>query len=402
MTLQGWQQVAARMYSELQPLDVLTIKSQRQVGKSTFIQQCLLYTALNRPKSIQIVVSPVASQNAKFFKELNNIVSQSPYIKNVSMVQMEIIFTNGSIIKMKSAEAAGLRGDHCHILYVDEAAFVSPDIFDVILPYLNTTRGNLVLTSTPQMKSGRFYDYYRKGIEGMPHHFSVDVSRFDNSYFLTNEQKEQYRESMPSTAFRTEILGEFLNDDEGVFGDYLSCIGEATNKLPYYIGIDWATTGTDSTVMTVMNQYGEVIDIYEYSGMNANDIIFQVSEYINSHKTIRRVLVEKNSIGSVYYDVIKGKLNNQSLLEAFVTTNKSKRDIVEHLSMLFSKKQIRIPNNPKLLNQLSNFVVKMTGNGKDITYENSNPNIHDDFVISLCLASWNINTSRGRYSISIV
>ena len=109
------------------------------------------------------------------------------------------------------------------------------------------------------------------------------------------------------------------------------------------------------------------------------------------------VVVEHNSIGQVYFDVLFDKVDifeeeynakvNYSeeieiSLQQFTTTNKSKKRIVERLETLFENNEIVIPNDVKLLSQLSMFEAKVNDKGT-VTYKGAN-NSHDDLVMSLC------------------
>ena len=53
----------------------------------------------------------------------------------------------------------------------------------------------------------------------------------------------------------------------------------------------------------------------------------KLATIINSYPSIRKVIAEKNSIGEVYISILKKNLNKPEILEAFVTTNESKKRI---------------------------------------------------------------------------
>ena len=55
-----------------------------------------------------------------------------------------------------------------------------------------------------------------------------------------------------------------------------------------------------------------------------------------------KVLVEGNSIGEVYFSSIQSKLKNKMVLDKFMTTNDSKKEIIEDLILAFQKKEIGI------------------------------------------------------------
>ena len=66
-----------------------------------------------------------------------------------------------------------------------------------------------------------------------------------------------------------------------------------------------------------------------------------------------------------------------------MTTNESKKEVIEDLILAFQNKTIGIIDNPVLLKQLAYYDIQKTKTG--YTYNNINDNIHDDYVISLAL-----------------
>lgn len=399
--LVSWQILASQIFSDMKQNDIFTVLSPRQRGKSTFLQQVILYQAINHPLTTTIVISPVNSQNQRFFEQIRDAIIMSPLVKKCNESTLEIVFKNKSRVYFKSAEQRDrLRGFTAHLLLIDEAAYIDDDIYDIVLPYLNVTRGRLILTSTPRFKKGKFFEFYKRGVEGKEHYKYINVSNYDYHFFISDEQLLLYRESMPANAYKTEILGKFLANDEGVFGDYLKCIGECNDRKPCYVGVDWATTGEDSTILYALNKDMETVEILEYRNNDATVIIDEIAKYINTHKSIKTATVEINSIGSVYKDMLKKKLKNKTILKLFTTTNDTKRELVEKTAVCFQNKTITIPNNPKLLNQLGGFVAKLTKGGK-LTYENVSASVHDDYIIALCLAVWSGNSTNGTYAVSV-
>jgi len=42
-----------------------------------------------------------------------------------------------------------LQGYTCELLIIDEAAYLNPDVIDAVMPYVNTTKGPIIMFSTP-------------------------------------------------------------------------------------------------------------------------------------------------------------------------------------------------------------------------------------------------------------
>lgn len=369
------------------------IKSSRQKGKSFLICCLALVRALYKPNQTVIIVSPTNNQNGRIFKILRNSIIETPIMKSANAGSLIITLHNKSEIVFKSAEQRdALRGyTATTALIVDEAAFIPEEIYEIILPFKTKHKAEMFLFSTPLFKEGTFYRMYNDGLSNNDTIFTFDWSdteKYDFTEFITDEQIEEFRKMYAPMKFSTEILGQFVSDKSFVFGNILSCvkdIEDIEDKIPMYVGIDFATgIGNDSTVMTTMNSNGDVLDIWAVNNMPTNEQIERLADMLNDMPTVRVCLVEMNSIGKVFYDGLLSKLNNKSILKGFATTNSSKRRIVEKVITAFQNQRISIPNNPELHKQLSSFEVKKTAQG--YTYGNARDNIHDDYVISLCLA----------------
>jgi hypothetical protein len=49
---------------------------------------------------------------------------------------------------------ANLQGYTCEMLIIDEAAYLKDDTIDAVLPYVNATKGAILMFSTPKAKAG--------------------------------------------------------------------------------------------------------------------------------------------------------------------------------------------------------------------------------------------------------
>lgn len=91
--------------------------------------------------------------------------------------------------------------------------------------------------------------------------------------------------------------------------------------------------------------------------------------------------MQKNSIGNVYLDLLKKKINHPVI--AFNTTNESKNNIINKLQVAFQNNELQILDEFELLNQLSAYEQQTTSTGKS-TF-NGAAGSHDDLVMSLAI-----------------
>lgn len=400
----SWQVPAVELFTTLPESGVLTIKSPRQHGKSYFLQSAAVWCAVNHAETTTIVLSPVNSQNGRMYEDIKYMLYEDERVdKFLGLPEMQVVFKNGSKIIFKSAETKDrLRGFTADWLFIDEAAYIADDIYPIVYPYLTKTRGRLIITSTPRFKAGVFYTNYMKGVEDGEVFRSIDVTAYDESFFISDEQKAQFKDMMPPSAYKTEIEGLFLENNEGLFGDFSGCIrAVVTDDAPVWAGIDWAAKGTDRTVLVALNKAGEVCEILSWNKTEAVTLIDHIAEWVNEHSgTIRKVIVEDNSIGDIYFDLLKRSVKRPSAISAFVTTNTSKRQLVDNLAALFARQGVLIPNDKTLTTQLSLFTASLTDTGK-LAYAGANGS-HDDYVMALAFAAWNINLRKAQYCVEII
>lgn len=388
------------------------IKSVRQCGKSVLAQLLLIYASFGESDSVSLCISPVISQSRKMYEDVCRIAKKLIIKSNGST--LEITFVNNSKILFRSAEQGdSIRGNTVKksgILIVDEAAYIKDDIFyPILVPTTNVNKSNIFIFSTPKFKQGFFYDLYVKGLDSGERNIkSFDWTKYDLSKYLPTDLLDVYRQQMPKQAFSSEFLGEFIDGDGAVFTNYKNCIGKLKEDItqPLYISVDWGTgTGNDDTAITLSQftpTHLNVLKQYYFNDKKTNDttnyILDIVKMYIGKGFKEINIIVEHNSIGQVYYDILLEKLDeyetlyNDSLIDfrkeieinsrQFTTTNQSKKRIIEKLTTLFENGRIIIPNDEKLLNQLSLFEAKVNDKGT-VTYKGAN-NSHDDLVMSLC------------------
>lgn len=402
----SWQLDVHKILEECPTKTILSILSRRQCGKSMMAANILLERAINSPDSIGIYVAPTFKQCKKFYNELYTAISRSKIIRSYNKSDFELLFINGSRITcLSAAQRENLRGYTVKgsFLIVDEAAFISDSIFDIIQPFTNVHKATTILISTPLFTQGKFYESFQKGLAEMPGYKSISFNDYDTSVLLSKELLELYRQNVPENVFKTEYLGEFIKGGGLVFKNFAKCIVNLqVQDKPKYVGIDWATgEGTDSTIITFMTDKCEVIRQEKFKNMSPSEMIDRVAASLNRYSNLA-ILSEKNSIGSVFSDVVSTKLKNTSnKIEHFVTSNESKKQIIDGLIYAFDNNLITIPNDKLLIQELEVFSSKYNSEKRLLTY-GAPSGMNDDRVISLALAYHSKNNKKGQYNISFL
>lgn len=376
------------------------VKSFRQLaGKSFALENLVLAVALTRPGSVSIFIEPSNNQAAKVGGEVYNAIAHIGARYNGS--SNILTFNNNSKIYFRSSEAdtKTIRGYTVKgggILVVDEAAFVGEEYYNALFPVVQKHKATVVLASTPDRQTGTFYDLYERGLQNDLKIVSLNWSTYLKDFY-TEEELEFYKSIYSSRRFRTEILGEFTVSSGTVFPNLDKCLGRGEQEGNLYVGIDWSSgSGKDYTVVTVLNEKKEMVFLKAFNDIKPMEQVDYIADILRKFKP-RRCLVESNSIGSIYYDALKGKCPG-ILIEKFNTNNESKCRIVDQLVAHLEQEKIRIWDDEELLRQLRGFEEQVTKSGLR-TY-NCPPPLHDDYVMSLCIALEAGCKRPGVYSIA--
>ena len=376
------------------------VKSCHQLsGKTHALENLVLLVALTRPGSVSMVVEPSNQQCAKVASETYAAISHLKVRYNGSTNLLW--FDNGSKVYFKSSEAdpKSIRGytiKRGGILLLDEGSFIPEEYYNAIFPIIRKYKASMVIASTPDRQSGMFYNLYTRGLSNEQSNL-VSVNWSENIHQFYSEEELEFLKTVYSRKrFRTEVLGEFDISSGQVFTNLENCIlDKPSESREYYVGIDWSSgTGKDYTVITILNDKKEVVLIKAFNDIAPMDQIDFISRLLKDFPC-RRVLVEGNSIGSIFFDALKRKVVG---IQKFNTTNDSKCRIVDQLVAHFEQGKIKIPYNEELLAQLRGFEEQTTKSGLR-TY-NCPPPLHDDYVMSLCIALEAVTSNRGNYTLS--
>lgn len=381
------------------PSDIHIVKSKRQIGKSVLVENILLHYAINKPGSTSICISPTLNQSRKIYKEIRKAIANIPIYEGSNSTTLEITFTNGSQILLKSGEQSdGLRGNTVSgILCIDEAVYIKDQVIYEALPFVDANQAPILLTSTPKFRQGVFYEFYKRGLEGEEGFHSYDISAYDTSVLLPPERLEMYRKAVAPQIFRSEFLGEFIDAVSHLFGDLERLVGDIiTPSNKKVLGIDFSNGGMDEsnnpdeTAITLMNEYKQVEKIWSFADRDAIQTVDFIVDIIKTYG-VTKLVAEANSMGRTYINLLKKKVSSMHLrcqIIEFWTSQESKQDIIQALQVECQNGTIQLINDNKLLLELVSFEVSATKTGK-LHYEGAN-SVKDDLVISLALALYGL------------
>ena len=385
------------------------VKSRRQVGKSIMIENLLIMNALELAHTTNYMVSPSFNQADKIYNEMKEVLDKKPFVKKMNNLKRQIFFKNGSEIRCFSAEQGEyLRGYTVSgVLCVDESAYISDDIIDIIMPWTNANNAPVIFCSTPLAKAGRFYNMYMMGLDPNESSvFSYDWTEYDCSALLSPARLEFFRRTLDPLKFKTDYLGMFLDNESAFFGDYNDCL--VSRKPAFiegqecYFGIDWGSgVGGDYTAIAIVKKSGKkmiLLDIVYFNDKDPNATINEIEKLADKWKP-KKITVETNSIGNVYFGLLKDRMKFKGIpVNGFTTTNDSKDKIISRLQVLMQNSDIELFPEPELLVELGAYELEFSKTGKRIM--NAKSGQHDDLIMALAIAINSI--SSGNYSLMFV
>lgn len=364
----------------------VTIKTSRQFGKTLFAIQLLLNHAINEKSSIGWF-SPYISQSKSILKKILNALNNSGLLKSVNQSDRIIELINGSSINFFGVDNPdAIRGYSFNYIICDEAAFYSKNVFEeVIRPTLLVKGKKCYIISTPKGKNNWFYKYY---IQDTKQYTSISGSYTENKY-IDLDEIEAAKTTLPDHIFRQEYLGEFLDSEFQVFQNIEGCsvlkkwASPTTNN---YAGLDLGRKN-DYTVLTILNENGEVVEIYRTDNKLWANQIIEIIKRLKKYNAY--CYVDATGVGDAIFEQIK---NQYKYIYGYVITGsgkESKQNLIEKLIISIQEEKIKLPVKElyeELYNEFSAFQCLYSPNSRSIKYE-AISGYHDDIILSLSLSN---------------
>ena len=364
----------------------------RQSGKTTLAEILLIETMVKK-KCNCAYISPSFAQGKKVFREIINLLSQTPLVKKKNSTDLTLELINGSYLQFFTAQSpTAIRGNTISgLLVLDEAAYLPEETPDgqllfpmVIQPITKAKKPKILYISTPNGKQGLFFEKYLEGLTSETTK-TVECNIYTDST-ISKEEIEELKRTTPPLAWRQEFLCEFLDSALTVFEGYEKQFIDykditLTKKL--WIGLDLSSVGEDETILTKTD--GRYVKQYLIEG-SLDTKYRKIAKIINEESNLVMAYLESNSIGSPMINEIRKLVKNKSRIMEYVTTNENKAENVGNLQLKISENDIFFDREDKeLYKQMGVFTYKISKQTRRITYAAKEPN-HDDRVMSLLIA----------------
>jgi len=194
----------------------LLLNCSRQSGKSTTSATLGLHSAIYRPKSLILLVSPSLRQSQELFrkvKEAYKNMEDRPGLLEDNRLSM--VLANGSRIVSLPSDQSTVRGfSGVTMILEDEASQVKDEFYYAILPMLIINNGTFIAMTTPYGKRGHFFNEWTEG-GGDWKRVEIPANKCPR---ISAEELERQRRSLGSMFFRQEFNCEFVETIDTVFG----------------------------------------------------------------------------------------------------------------------------------------------------------------------------------------
>jgi PBSX family phage terminase large subunit len=362
----------------------------RQYGKSVLASQLILYFAINNKNCRCLYGTPIHAQSKKVYSKILTAILPTGVVKEHNKSDMTITLINGSVMLFTGCEKYdNLRGESIDYMILDEFSFMRTEAFTEALRPMLLVRGKkCIIISTPKGRKNHFYHLAQLGQSDDQLNYSYHQGSYKDNPYYDNEEIEDARLTLPDYIFRQEYLGEFIDNGAEIFVNLDKVFSLTSYSKPSdknYAGLDIGRQN-DYTVLSIFNKSGQMIYQYRDRQKSWETIVGNVANDLKRFNA--SCLVEVNGIGDVVFEMLQKKYRG---VEAWITTNQSKQQIIELMAVDFQNLTIQLPNqniNSVLYDELTSLEFEYNVKTRTIKYH-APQGLHDDTVMSTALANWN-------------
>lgn len=381
---------------------MVTVRSGQGVGKTALESWSVLWYLSTRPFPKIVCTAPTKQQLYEvLWAEINKWLSESALLSKIlkwTKTKLYMIGYEGRwwATAKTATRPENMQGFHeDYMLFIaDEASGIEDKIMEAIFGTLSGDENKLLMCGNPTRTSGFFYDSHNKDREIFSVHkvSSMDSTRTSKENIAMLKRK--YNEE--SDVYRVRVLGEFPRSEPDTFIPLEMAEAAVHNELYEYdeytqryifpytseieIGVDVARFGDDET--TIYVRLGQ--KVVEYKTYVKKDTTVTAGWIIrmakDAMKTYERnhciVKIDDDGVGGGVTDRVREVVREEQLhIQVIDCHNGSKAHDSDHyenwgseawavIRDLLVNKQIQIPNDEKLIAQLTTRKYTITSKGR--------------------------------------
>jgi hypothetical protein len=288
-----------------------------------------------------------------------------------------------------------LRGEGLHFAVMDECAFIAESAWsEALRPALSDFRGGALFISTPKGMNW-FWQHWLRGQDSLAHPewMSWQFPSVSNPY-LDAQEIEDARGGLPERVFQQEYLAEFLEDAGGVFRGVSGAVdkGRSESEPPregesYVLGVDLARV-QDWTVLVVLDSRRRQVYHERFNQISWERQVARIVDVTGRYNRAR-VLLDSTGVGDPIFEALRRQNIN---VQGYQFTNNSKEALIDALAMVIERGDVRLMDVPAQTAELLAYQYELTPSRN--VRMNAPQGMHDDCVIALALANWQMQARR--------
>ncbi len=403
----------------------------RQWGKSTVVAAKVVHLAVVKPGSEVIVCAPAVRQANELFRKIRAFAGKlNTPRRSDGFNPLSLVFPNQSRVVAVPTDKDKARGfTSVSMIVVDEASRVQDEAYFSLTPMLARSGGVSWLLSTPNGRSGFFYDAWTSGGPGWTRVFST----VDDTPEISREFLDKERRSKPDSEFLQDFYCVFQDTAAQIFdtGDVLHALSDAvtplfrpnphvrgTMQVSYFIGLDLGQK-RDYTAIAVLewHQYntGELDPVSAQWRIASTlrlrwlervplhtaytDVVNRLRNLLSQYplKGESTLVVDATGPGAPVVDFIRAARLGASLIPVSITGGEAahytngayhvpKRALLSILQILFQNRTLEIASCLELADRLRVELTDMRPSSEH----------HGDLAMALALAAWQVHQRRLR------
>lgn len=214
----------------------------------------------------------------------------------------------------------------------------------------------------------------------------VHATSYDNP-FIDHSLVDKIKSEVTENLFNQEYLAMIVNDAGMVFRRVIDAAvsvfqDRAVPGAQYVAGVDVADKN-DYTVISVIDTKTKSQVYMDRVNKVGYEVLASVIKSVYNRFSPIKMLIEDNSIGTPIIDRLRA---DGFPVTGFTTTTATKEPLIQNLQAAFEHREIKILNDPVLINELQAYESKRSKAGN---FSYSAPSgMHDDTVIALALSWW--------------
>lgn len=365
-------------------------------GKSQLAAYLALKELLKNKKTIW-VIAPTYDLSKRVFDHLTAFIGNAGWrtilsgVKGKPTPRIYVPAWNTKLVCKSAENPAGLLGEAVDLAILDEAQFLSKEIWEqYIRARLVSTQGRAIFIGTPLGKN-YFYELFLRGQDENYSEWASFNYPTSSNPLIPKKELEEIKRTIPKETYLQNYEAIFFDQAASYFKnvrDIVSddCLSEPISGHQYILAVDLAKY-RDWNVITVLDKYEhKIVYIDRFQKENYTFVKEKILTLARKYNQAT-IILDSTGLGRPISDDLK---REYLFVNDFQFTGKSKEELLSKLKIYIDQKAILIPPFEPLIEELEAFTIKRLPSGR-IIYS-APEGYHDDCVISLALAVWQLTT----------